>query len=105
MTDANGCTFTLDVFVGLTTCNDTLVGAGTPLSYVTSDIDGGGRSSTAPAIGPHEYISPGGFTLGEDSKLCIGDSLILGSAIVGATYSWTPNGDTTGTIVVTLWER
>ncbi len=84
----------------LFTCNDTLVGAGAPLSYVPYDIDMGGRSSSAPTIGPHEYVTTDAFSLGEDQKLCIGDTLYLGSNIAGATYSWN-TGDTTGVIMVT----
>jgi hypothetical protein len=84
----------------LLTCNDTLVGAGTPLAYAMIDFDGSTRSSTAPTIGPHEYISPDGFSLGDDMKLCDGDTITLGSEIMGASYLWTTN-DTTGTIQVT----
>jgi hypothetical protein len=102
--DANGVAVghlydSLDLYT-LFTCNDTLVGAGVPLSYAMIDIDGSTRSQSAPTIGPHEYISPDGFSLGNDMKLCDGDTITLGSQIVGASYLWNTN-DTTGTIEVT----
>jgi hypothetical protein len=90
---------TLDV-MSMETCNDTLVGAGTPIADVPMDIQGSGRSTSAPTIGPFEYISPGGFSLGDDLKICAGDTILLGSQIVGAKYTWT-TGDTTGTIMIT----
>jgi hypothetical protein len=101
--DANG--IEVDSIYGnldsLFTCLDDLVAAGAPLSYVNNDLYGGGRSTTAPTIGPIEYISPDAFSLGEAGlSICDGDTLILGSEISGASYLWT-NGDTTGTIMVT----
>ncbi len=87
-------------FDSLRTCNDDLVGAGTPLDIVTDDIDDDGRSLTAPTIGADEYVSPGGFTLGDDFLLCPGDTVSIGQEINGATYAWT-TGATTGVIEVT----
>ncbi len=87
-------------FDSLRTCNDDLVGAGTPLELIVDDIDSDGRSLTAPTIGADEYVSPGGFTLGDDFLLCPGDTVSIGQEINGATYAWT-TGATTGVIEVT----
>ncbi len=100
--DANGVEVATlyDNLDSLFTCNDTLVGAGVALAYAPYDIDMGGRSVTAPTIGPHEYVTTDAFTLGGDQKICDGDTLYLGSNLTGATYSWN-TGDTTGVIMVT----
>jgi hypothetical protein len=64
------------------------------------DIYGGGRSTTAPTIGPHEYIDEGAFTLGDDQLFCVGDTIYLGSELSGASYLWN-TGDTSGVLEVT----
>jgi hypothetical protein len=85
----------------LYTCNDSLVGRGTPLMDVPDDINGYARNTQAPTIGPEEYVSPGAFTLGEDFDLCTGDTAYIGQEVFGATYLWTPGNNTTGLKMVT----
>ncbi|MEQ8520713.1 MAG: PKD domain-containing protein, partial [Vicingaceae bacterium] len=104
--DANGVEIDTSVMIfasydSLYTCNDSLVGRGTPMMNVTDDYNSYARSTQAPTIGPEEFVSPGAFTLGEDFDLCSGDTVMIGQEVFGATYSWTPGSQNTGLIAVT----
>jgi hypothetical protein len=85
----------------LRTCNDTLDGAGTPLSYLNTDIDGDGRHPSTPDIGADEFVGAdsGAFSAGPDAFVCEGKTATIGLNVTGATFLWSTS-DTTGTIVV-----
>ena len=80
-------------------CNDTLDGAGWLPAWLTTDIDGNPRNAT-PDIGADEFIPILNFSLGNDTALCTGDSLILFAGAPSDTILWS-TGDTTNSIVVT----
>ena len=85
---------------------------GTPLSYITDDIDGEVRSTTTPDIGADEYIVPTnnaqpGDLLTPDAPLCSDDttiSIMLNNtglvALTSCSLNYSING---GTTVSTQW--
>ena len=81
-------------------CNDTLDGAGFPLSWVMTDIDGQPRDASTPDIGADEFVPVNGFSLGPDTALCPGDTLWLIAGSPSDTILWN-TGDTTSTLAVT----
>ena len=80
-------------------CNDTLDGAAFPLSFVERDIDGTFRAPT-PDIGADEFVPIATFSLGPDTAICTGDTLILVAGSPSDTILWS-TGDTTASIAVT----
>ena len=78
------------------TCNDTLDMVGTPLHFITHDLDGDLRSST-PDIGADEFFGMAKFSLGDDVTICSSDSLNIGPASDLVSYDWS-NGAVTSTI-------
>jgi len=88
-------------FDSMRTCNDSLDGTGTPLTYITDDYDGDGRNPTTPDIGADEWVgsSPGSYSAGDDAIVCDGKTVEIGLAVTGGTFTWS-TGDTTSTIVV-----
>ena len=85
----------------LRTCNDTIDGAGTPLSYIYDDIDGDGRNLNTPDIGADEFVGSdsGAYSAGPDAFVCDGKTAVIGLNVTGATFLWNTS-DTTGTIEV-----
>ena len=80
------------------TCNDTLDMTGTPLYFVTHDLDGNLRSST-PDIGADEFFGMAKFSLGNDETICSSDSILIGPASDLVSYNWS-NGSVTSTVNV-----
>jgi hypothetical protein len=72
-----------------------LDGAATPVSYITSDIDGKVRDSIFPDIGAYEILNVLTVDLGGDTIVC--DSIILHANNPGSTYIWS-TGDTVASI-------
>ncbi|MEQ9064405.1 MAG: T9SS type A sorting domain-containing protein [Vicingaceae bacterium] len=85
----------------LRTCNDTLDGAGTPVSYVTTDFDLDGRDPSTPDIGADEFIGAdsGSYSAGPDAIVCDGKSVEIGLRQSQGTFLWSTS-DTTSTITV-----
>lgn len=67
----------------------------------TMDIDGDSRNTSTPDIGADEFIREETFSLGPDTTICPGNSVVLGSEnIVDGTWLWNPTFDTTAQISV-----
>jgi hypothetical protein len=86
----------------LRTCNDTLDGAGTPLSYVLDDFDGDDRDGMTPDIGADEFVGAdsGAYSAGPDAIVCDGKSVVIGQKVTGGSFLWSTS-ETTSTIEVT----
>ena len=82
-------------------CNDSLDGTGTPIAFITDDIDGDGRHPSTPDVGADEWVgsAPGSYSAGEDAIVCDGKTVEIGLAVTGGTFLWS-TGDTTSTINV-----
>jgi hypothetical protein len=87
----------------LRTCNDSLEGAGTPVSYVMDDFDGDGRHPVTPDIGADEWVGgkPGSFSAGLDGYICNDEPVTIGLPANGSTFLWN-TFDTTATISVNV---
>ncbi|MEQ8324414.1 MAG: T9SS type A sorting domain-containing protein [Vicingaceae bacterium] len=85
----------------LRTCNDTLDGAGTPISYITDDYDGDGRDPSTPDIGADEFVGAdsGSYSAGPDAIVCDGKSVEIGLKQSQGSFLWSTS-DTTSTITV-----
>ena len=85
----------------LRTCNDTIDGAATPVSFVTDDYDGDARDPEHPDIGADEFVGSdsGSYSAGPDAIVCDGKSVEIGLKVSGGTFLWSTS-DTTSTIVV-----
>jgi hypothetical protein len=83
------------------TCKDSLDGTGTPLSYISDDIDGDGRHPLTPDVGADEWIgsAPGSYSAGPDAYFCSGGSVVIGLPATGASFVWSTL-DSTATIEV-----
>jgi hypothetical protein len=102
--DANSLQIGGEIFSktdSLFTCKDSLVGAGIFLTDVPNDINLSARNQQGPTIGPEEYVTPDGFSLGDDIQICDGDTVYIGQEVSGGTYVWTPGGAVTGILPVT----
>lgn len=94
----------------LRTCNLAINGAGKPLSYLTTDIDGDIRNINTPDIGADEFTAAGAFDLGPDILKCAQDTVTFGGEVIsGNTYQWntlqtTPEITTNqaGTYIITV---
>jgi hypothetical protein len=89
--DDNGLEFTSAIYADLDslyTCFDSLVGMGVYLADVPVDMDGIGRNTSGPTIGPNEYTTPDAFSIGDDFNLCSGDTVYVGQEVNSGTYSW-----------------
>ncbi|MEQ8324417.1 MAG: T9SS type A sorting domain-containing protein [Vicingaceae bacterium] len=71
-------------------CNDSLNDAGTPLTYITTDIDGTPRDPVNPDIGAFEWSAPRtvAFQTMRDTFLCNGKGIILETPNFGEKYLW-----------------
>ncbi|MEQ8324416.1 MAG: GEVED domain-containing protein [Vicingaceae bacterium] len=85
----------------LRTCNDTLDGAGTPVSFVLDDYDGDDRDPATPDIGADEFIGAdsGSYSAGPDAIVCDGKSVQIGLQQSQGTFLWSTS-ETTSTITV-----
>ncbi len=67
----------------------------------TMDIDGDTRNANTPDIGADEFIREETFSLGPDTTICPGNTVVLGNEnIVDGTWLWNPTFDTTAHISV-----
>ncbi len=65
----------------------------------TMDIDGDMRNANTPDIGADEFIREETFSLGPDTTICPGNTVVLGvENIVDGTWLWNPTFDTTAHI-------
>ncbi len=85
-------------FDSLRHCLDSLDNTGTPLPYVSHDIDHDLRDTLSPDIGADEWIGYNGFFLGDDQYICY-DSIFIGNPSHKADFMWN-SGDTVSPMLV-----
>ncbi|MFK7783768.1 MAG: PKD domain-containing protein [Crocinitomicaceae bacterium] len=87
-------------FDDLHVCSDSLNAMGTPLAWITDDIDGSPRDAATPDIGADEFAPLTSPFLGPDEAICTNETLTLWAGAPADTVIWS-TGDTSQWIDVT----
>ncbi len=73
---------------------------GTPVEGITTDLDGNLRDATTPDMGAEEF-SDARYSLGEDVRVCAGDSYIANAGAGFDSYQWSTGSSTNTTVLDT----